>query len=134
MVKDKKKIIPDHITEQQKKDTGLALTLLFLIIGLITKDVLFFKLTIPIILLTMLLPSLLHPIAIFWFTFSNLLGFFISKIVLSIIFIILIVPFGLFRRLFGKDNLQLKQFKVSKNSVLINKNHTFTHKDILKPF
>lgn len=134
MVEDKKKIIPDHITEQQKKDTGLALTLLFLILGIITKDVLFFKLTIPIILLTMLIPSLLHPIAIFWFTFSNLLGFFISKIVLSIIFIILIVPFGLFRRLFGKDNLQLRQFKVSKNSVLINKNHTFTRKDIIKPF
>ena len=134
MVEDKKKIIPDHITEQQKKDTGLALTLLFLIIGLITKDVLFFKLTIPIILFTMLIPKLLYPVAIFWYSLSNLLGFFISKIVLSVIFILLIVPFGLFRRLFGKDNLQLRQFKVSKSSVLINKNHTYTRKDIIKPF
>ena len=134
MVEDKKKIIPKHITEDQKKDTGLALTLLFLIIGLITKDVLFFKLTIPTILLTMLLPSLLNPVAIIWFTLSNFLGFFISKIVLSVIFIILIVPLGLIRRLFGKDSLQLKQFKVSKKSILINKNHTYTRKDILKPF
>ena len=134
MVENKKKIIPDNITEQQKKDTGLALILLFLIIGLLTKNILFFKLTIPIILLTMLLPKLLYPVAIIWFTLSNLLGFFISKIILSIIFIILIVPVGLFRRLFGKDNLQLRQFKISKSSVLINKNHTYTRKDIIKPF
>jgi hypothetical protein len=134
MAEDKKKIIPVNITEQQKKDTGLAVILILLIIGLLTKNILFFKLTIPIILLTMLLPSLLHPIAIFWFTFSNLLGFFISKIVLSIIYIILIVPFGLFRRLFGKDNLQLRNFKASSNSVLIDKNHTYTRKDIEKPF
>lgn len=134
MVENKKKIIPDNITEQQKKDTGLALILLFLIVGLLTKNILFFKLTIPIILLTMLLPKLLYPVAIIWFTLSNLLGFFISKIILSIIFIILIVPVGLFRRLFGKDNLQLRQFKISKSSVLINKNHTYTRKDIIKPF
>lgn len=66
-MEDKKKIIATNITEQQKKDTGLALTLVFLIIGFVTKDVLFFKLTIPIILITMLIPALLHPAAILWF-------------------------------------------------------------------
>jgi polyferredoxin len=134
MVDKIKKIIPKNITEQQKKDTGLALTLLFLIIGLFTNNILFFKMTIPIILITMLIPSLLYPFAILWFGLANFLGFFVSKIVLSIIFIILIVPLGLIRRLFGKDSLQLKQFKVSKKSILINKNHTYTRKDILKPF
>ena len=134
MVVEIKKIIPKNITEQQKKDTGLALTLLFLIIGLFTNNIFFFKMTIPIILITMLIPSLLHPFAIVWYGIANFLGFFVSKIVLSIIFIILIVPLGLIRRLFGKDNLQLKQFKVSKSSVLINKNCTYSHKDIIKPF
>ena len=134
MVDGIKKIIPNKITENQKKDTGLALILLFLIIGLLTNNLLFFKMTIPIILITMLIPSVLYPIAIVWFTLSNFLGFFISKIILSVIFIILIIPFGLIRRLFGKDNLRLGQFKVSKKSVLINKNHTFTRKDIIKPF
>lgn len=133
-MEDKKKIIATNITEQQKKDTGLALTLVFLIIGLVTKDVLFFKLTIPIILITMLIPALLHPAAILWFTLSNFLGFFVSKIVLTIIFIILIVPFGLFRRLLRKDSLKLKQFKASKSSVLIDRNQTYTRKDLLKPF
>ena len=134
MVDGIKKIIPNKITENQKKDTGLALILLFLIIGLLTNNLLFFKMTIPIILITMLIPSVLYPIAIVWFALSNFLGFFISKIILSVIFIILIIPFGLIRRLFGKDNLRLEQFKVSKKSVLINKNHTFTRKDIIKPF
>ncbi len=134
MVDGIKKIIPNKITENQKKDTGLALILLFLIIGLLTNNLLFFKMTIPIILITMLIPSVLYPIAIVWFALSNFLGFFISKIILSVIFIILIIPFGLIRRLFGKDNLRLGQFKVSKKSVLINKNHTFTRKDIIKPF
>lgn len=133
-MEDKKKIIATNITEQQKKDTGLALTLVFLIIGFVTKDVLFFKLTIPIILITMLIPALLHPAAILWFTLSNFLGFFVSKIVLTIIYIILIVPFGLFRRLIGKDSLKLKQFKASKSSVLIDRNQTYTRKDLIKPF
>ena len=134
MVDGIKKIIPNKITENQNKDTGLALILLFLIIGLLTNNLLFFKLTIPIILITMLIPSVLYPIAIVWFTLSNFLGFFISKIILSVIFILLVIPLGLIRRLFGKDNLRLGQFKVSKKSVLINKNHTFTRKDIIKPF
>ena len=134
MVDEIKKIIPNNITEQQKKDTGLALTLLFLIIGLFTNNVFFFKMTIPTILITMLIPSLLHPFAIVWFSLANFLGFFVSKIVLSIIFMLLIVPLGLIRRLLGKDNLQLRQFKVSKSSVLNEKNLTYTHKDIIKPF
>ncbi len=134
MVDGIKKIIPNKITENQKKDTGLALILLFLIIGLLTNNLLYFKITIPIILITMLIPSVLYPLAIVWFTLSNFLGFFISKIILSVIFIILIIPFGLIRRLFGKDSLRLGQFKVSKKSVLINKNHTFTRKDIINPF
>jgi len=128
------KIIPKKITEQQKKDTGLALTLLFLIIGLYTGNLLFFKSTIPLILMTMLIPSILHPVAIVWFGIANFLGFFISKIVLSIIFIILIVPIGIIRRLFGKDSLRLKQFKVSTSSVLTDKNVTYKQKDILNPF
>jgi len=127
-------IIPKYITDQQRKDTGLALTLLILIIGIYTQNVLFFKLTVPIILITMLVPSLLYPVAVFWFTLSNFLGFFISKIVLTIIFIVLIVPLGLIRRLIGKDNLQLNQFKLSRESVLKNKNHTYTIDDLLKPF
>ncbi|MEE8341777.1 MAG: SxtJ family membrane protein [Candidatus Neomarinimicrobiota bacterium] len=129
-----KNIIATDLTEQQRKDTGLALILILLIIGLVTENILFFKLTIPVILVTMLFPSILHPLAIIWFTFSNILGFFISKIILSIIFLILIVPFGLIRRLIGKDSLQLRQFKASKNSVLINRDHIYTRKDIIKPF
>ncbi len=134
MVDEINKIIPSNITEQQKKDTGLALTLLFLIIGLFTNNLFFFKMTIPTILITMLSPFLLHPFAILWFGLANFLGFFVSKIVLSIIFMILIVPFGLIRRLFGKDSLQLRQFKVSNSSVLNEKNITYAHKDIIKPF
>jgi hypothetical protein len=40
----------------------------------------------------------------------------------------------MFRRVMGKDALQLKAFKAGSTSVMVERNHTFTAADISKPY
>jgi hypothetical protein len=57
-----------------------------------------------------------------------------SKIILSVVFFVILMPVGLFRRIIGKDSLKLKQFKKGKDGVMLQRNHRFTSNDIVNPF
>ena len=52
--------------------------------------------------------SVLQPLNVLWFRFGMLLAKIVNPIVMFIIYIVTIVPFGLGARLFGKDLLRLK--------------------------
>ena len=82
----------------------------------------------------MLLPVLFKPFAYLWFGISNVLGAFVPKIVLSAIYLVFVVPVGVLRKLFGKDNLQLRKFRKETHSVFKIREHTFTEKDIKHPY
>ena len=56
----------------------------------------------------LLVPALLRPLNFLWFKFGLLLGKIISPIVLGVIFFLIITPIALLMRLFGRDELQLK--------------------------
>jgi len=75
-----------------------------------------------------------YPLAIIWLGLSQLLGTFASKIILTIIYGILVVPVGVFRRLLGKDSLQVSEFKKGNHSVMQKRNYTFVSKDIENPY
>jgi len=73
-------------------------------------------------------------ISVIWFGFSHILGTVISKIILTIVYILLVIPVGIFRRLIGKDSLQLSEFKKGNNSVMKTRNYNFSSKDIEYPY
>lgn len=52
-----------------------------------------------------LIPSLLRPIYFSWMTLATVLGFFMTRVILGIIFFIIFTPVGLFFRFSGKDPL-----------------------------
>ena len=56
-----------------------------------------------------LFPVLLRPLQKAWMAFSVIMGFFMSRVILFIVFYIVITPIGLILRLFGKDILDQKQ-------------------------
>lgn len=58
--------------------------------------------------LSRLIPPLFRKIYQLWIGFSIILGYFISRIVLTIIFFLLITPMGLIMRLAGKDPMERK--------------------------
>ena len=62
--------------------------------------------------LALILPSMLKPIYIVWMTFAVILGWFMTRVILSLLFYVIITPTGLVLRIFGKDFLELKKQSV----------------------
>lgn len=134
MTHDLKKIVPKMINKEQVKDSGLALILILLLTGFFSKDEIFFKIAIPILLLNMIVPKIFYPFAIVWLGFSHLMGTIMSKFILTFLYIVLVVPIGMVRKLLGKDTLQLKKFKQGQGSVLLDRKFLFGPADIEKPY
>ena len=52
--------------------------------------------------------KLLTPLKILWIKFGEILGRFISPLVMAVIYFAIITPIGIFMRLLGKDLLNMK--------------------------
>ena len=61
-----------------------------------------------ILAVSRIIPPLFRGIYRVWFGFSIVLGFFVSRIILTILFCVIIVPMGLIMRLVGKDPMDRK--------------------------
>ncbi|MDM8515639.1 SxtJ family membrane protein [Desulfobacterales bacterium HSG16] len=122
------------ITDDQCKDTGMAMTLILLILGLYTHNLLYFKIMLPVLLINMITPSIFRLPAVYWLGFSHILGTIMSKVVLTVVFFLLVVPVGVVRRMAGKDTLQLKDFKTGRKSVMKSRNRKVCREDLVKPF
>ena len=57
-------LFPTAISKEQAKDTGMAMTLILLLTGLISGNVLFYKLAIPVLVLDMIAPMVFCPVAV----------------------------------------------------------------------
>jgi hypothetical protein len=112
----------------------MALVLIMLLIGFFFSNELFYKLAIPVLVINMIVPRIYYPFAILWFGLSNLLGSVISRILLSVVYFIFLVPVGLIRRLLGRDSLLLHKFKKDTKSVFRTRNYVFSPEDIKHPY
>lgn len=56
-----------------------------------------------------IIPILLKPIYILWMTFAVMLGWVMTRLILSIVFYFIMTPIGLITRLLGEDFLALKK-------------------------
>jgi hypothetical protein len=122
------------ITKKQCVDTGLAMSLIAILVGLYTKDHIYQVMTLFLITVNMLVPKAFYPLAIIWFGMSELFGSIISKILLVCVFFLIVTPVGLFRRIIGKDRLNLSGFKRDTTSVFKERNHTYTSSDLKNTF
>lgn len=122
------------ISKEQSKDTGLALALILLLIGYFTGNTLYYRLVIPVLLIVMTVPQVFYYPAIGWFGIAMIVGNFMSGILLTIVFFVVVFPVALIRKLVGKDSLRLKQFHKSKESVMNVRNHVYNRSDIEKPY
>jgi uncharacterized membrane protein YgdD (TMEM256/DUF423 family) len=122
------------ITKDQSRDTGMAMVLLFLIVAASRKREGYLFVAMALHVVNMTVPQVYKPIAVFWLGLSDLLGSVVSRILLSIVFFGVVTPIGIFRRLLGRDSLKLRAFKASKESVMLERNHTFVGRDIETPY
>jgi hypothetical protein len=122
------------ISASQVKDSGMAFVLILLIIGLIIENNIFFFIAAGSLLMNMIFPKFFFPFAFIWLGFSAILGSITSKIILLMIYLVVVLPVALVRKLMGKDTLLLRNFKKDKGSVLMTRNHLFQAEDLEKPF
>lgn len=60
-------------------------------------------------------PLLLKPFHFVWMVLAVVLGFIMSRIILTLLFYLVVTPIGLFTRMIGKDFLDLKLEKNKKS-------------------
>ena len=68
----------------------------------------FFILSGAFFLFGIVVPILLKPIHKMWMTLAILMGWFMTRVILSVLFYLGVVAIGLLAKLFGKDFLDLK--------------------------
>ena len=90
------------------KKIFLLLALLFVVIGIAS-------------------PYLSRKISWLWLKFSEVIGNVMSKVILSIIFFLFLIPLAFVSRIFRKDNLGLKKKETSYYS---NRDHLYMSKDL----
>jgi len=66
---------------------------------------------IALIIFSIFAPNKLRNIYNFWMSIGNILGFVNSRIILGSIFILVLMPIGLFMKIFGYDPLRRKKNK-----------------------
>lgn len=129
-----KPFLSTDISAKQNKDTGMAMVLLLLLLGYFSQQSGFFHAAIPVLFLNMTVPRVFYPLAILWFGMSNLLGTVMSRVLLSLVFILIVLPVAMIRKWMGKDSLRLTAFAKGSTSVLTSRNHVFVRSDLEKPF
>ena len=122
------------ITVDKCKDSGLALVLISLICYQVWKLEIFIILAIIFLVVAMTYPLIFQPFARFWFALSTALGTVVSRIILTVLFFVIVLPIGLVRRALGKDAMQMKSWKKGKESVFRIRQHKFTAKDLEHPY
>ena len=123
-----------RFSEKEHLGSGLALTLVILLIGTLAK---FRPVTAIVgfcIILLMVKPTVFYPFSVIWLNLSDILGRIMSRILLTVIFCLMVVPVGLARKIAGKDSLMLQSFKKSNKSVFKVRDHKFSKEDLLHPY
>jgi prepilin signal peptidase PulO-like enzyme (type II secretory pathway) len=123
-----------RITKEQNREFGMVMVLITTFIAFYLKKYAYIKIAFALTLITLLFPVLFYPVAICWFGMGRSLGKISSGILLSLVFIVVVVPIGLFRKITGYDSLKLKQFKKTRKSVMQERNHIYADEDLLHTF
>jgi len=121
-------------SKKEHSDSGLALLMVMLVIGMWLRQDIAIKAAIAVVLILLVAPVLIYPFTFLWLNISVMLGRIMSKILLTLIFFVFVVPVSLIRRGMGKDTLKLKKFKKGNDSMYSERNYTFTKADFSTPY
>ena len=80
------------------------------------------------------IPFTLKPIYWVWMVFSTILGWFMTRVILSLLFYVVFTPIGLIARLFGKQFLGLKMDRSKQSYWNVRKVEVFDTQNYEKQF
>lgn len=122
------------ISRLQERDTCLALTFLLLLVWFFTRRVELVYAAMIFLLVGMVWSSAMRPLAFLWFGLSHLLGKVMSTLLLSLVYVVILLPVAGLRRLMGKDSLRLRQWRSGGGSCFIPREHAYTAEDLKHPY
>lgn len=133
----KKKVLDEDIEISSDRSFGIVFAIVFLIIGLYplisSGDIRWWSMIISIcfLFLAFVFPRTLYPLNFMWMKLGFFLQRVVSPIVLSLVYIVSVIPIGIIMRLFKKDILSIKLDK-SKESYWVTRGTRSPKKESLK--
>lgn len=121
--------IKTRFLKKEHIDSGLALLLLTLLLALWLNPQIGIRIAIAELIVILIAPAVLYPFTFLWLNISELLGSIMSKVLLTLIFILFVCPVGMIRKAMGKDALLLRRFKKEEGSVFTKRGHSYTKSD-----
>ncbi|QJB57276.1 SxtJ family membrane protein [Pseudodesulfovibrio sp. zrk46] len=126
--------LPAKLTTKECSDTGMAMVLICLLIGLLLGHREGFVAATILLVINMTWSKAFYLPAKVWLGFSHLLGTVMSKVILTLVFFVILTPLALLRRILGHDPMQLNKWKKGRNSVFFSRDHSFTPEEIERPY
>ena len=108
-------------------ETLLVLTGAMVLLFWIYNKKIFLLLALLLVVIGVASPYVSKKISWLWLKFSEVIGYVMSKVMLSIIFFVFLVPLAFISRIFRKDVLGLKKKETSYYS---ERNHLYKGKDL----
>jgi len=119
MLKEEIRNIREEKTDLRKfgLTVGTVLLLISIVLYLLDKDSFIYFGGVGILLLSfgLILPTVLKPLNRMWMILAIILGWFMSRVILFILYYVIITTIGFFLKLIGKDFLHLKIDKSSQS-------------------
>ena len=119
MLKEEIKNIKEEKTDLRKfgVSVGIVILLISAALYLLDKDsfIYFGIIGILLLLFAIILPNLLKPLNKVWMTLAIILGWFMSRVILFVLYYFIITPIGFLLKLIGKDFLNRKIDKTSQS-------------------
>ena len=119
---------------QECRDTGLALSFVALLLWWFSARPAYVYSAMIIILATMIWPGFMSYPARLWFGLSHLLGSVMNQLILGLLFFLIVLSVALIRKALGKDAMGFKQWKNSKVSAFVVRDHTYVAADLKDTF
>ncbi len=125
-----------NISRDQSKDAGMAMTLICLIAShfLSAWSTQLVSLAALILVMDMVAPLIYKPAAWLWFGLAIVMGMVMSRVLLTLLYILVLMPVAVVRKIMGKDPMLLKKWKKDSSSVFVVRDHSYMANDIEHPY
>lgn len=118
----------------RQRDIETVLTIVVVLTGIYvyTRNMYVVYVSLGLGLMALLLETPTRYFVNAWWKLSEAIGFVTSKILMTAIYVIFLLPIAMLSRLFGKSGIVLK--KKQENSYYVTRNYSFSEKDFTKPW
>jgi len=122
------------LTLRQATESAIVLAIVLLLLAYFAEWPELYPVSVIILIITLLVPAFFYPLAFLWYGLAFVLGAVMSRVILSLVFFLIVFPVGIIRRIAGRDELKLKLFKKSRESVFKTRDKEFKASDLEHPY